>query len=1429
MASEAAPQEVVDVLLKQYERSFKNNSFFMSISVIYGDNGKNAAWDVILEKRGNVRYFLKVMSASTTTEEFVEFFVTDTFVCTLYATVRSFDNLCFRVEEECANGDICRKHFLPYTNFIHEKIKQIMKGKDTVHPKREYVQVDVWSQNNHEIKKHVEDQKEFVTPTVTSTKTENVASVSQSEKDKKAEAIKAELEKMEKGQSLSKRKDSKTVELTTERVDMENLDDAAVDERNRQYQLLKKRVEEEYDLPDLVPSGPGVRGMEEKVELQTGGPVNITRRPDITLVATEEVIVETLRVEPIIQDVEEEVEIPKKESKQRDYGHVGVQPVPFVKSAQVKPGEADIEEFLKDFESKYQITPEKTMYDGSSWIPLISYGEAFIMHSLQIWGQVWFQLTRDADRNWALKLFPTYFWLTVKKDSLPVYKHTLSNVSLELSNKDIYGYARLKDIIRKQKGFLFRVLVKYEEWPNLTFEKEGQYENMGFFVMVLMDHDNTSVILANRMDSIENRAEVRRILVRLNPRLNLEVENYRKLMHDTNELEKETIQVVEKKKKKDKKKDKKDTSSSSSSSSSEASSLEISSSDSEKEEGDEIKEARSRYIDANVNLGGEHFKLAGQAWIEGRQNALKSIAYQAKKKGKKAVRVVKKKVAAFLETLGLPFKMFEKWCSKNPVMGMIVKGGIVLAVTALAGGIAYAIARCYRTYNYRNVGEPEGKVSWLRVLVKIAGITGFVLMLVGLISDGRELISLAKDMNFLGSVVPIRASPSDCETYWKTGKCFKHEKDSCEFDHKFTLHQQEMNRDSEDDMSKIMGFLSENKGKIVAGISIAAGIVFGCALAFYRPFSDDVFDSYLLKDKKESLPEGKESDKEEKEGSEEFDARQAELALQEKRKNEFNEILGVEEPKQNYNKMRGEKLGYNRGVDSGAVRRSDLDQIRQTEDKKKGTKQLRKDYDWADKVEDRKLIPGVANLTILLNPNDQPANQRWQCAVCGKAHVTQTGPKGRFDLTGHILNAHGDLIPYVDFETRLKNDKNDPVGRLGSEILKNGSNNVYHEFIARLANNAPKEVITGGGTYTKAGERFVGAIAVHLKNVFKNLSEDKYPVLYNFKFKSDQEAQKREKEAEKAREEEEKKLSQRDEKEKETSSKMSKKVADLLQRAKDRAAANKGAFEGKWENKLLEAIADVEALIVSGDAVPEGKITELALADKAVKDSRRVKNKKRAARAEQNEKKDSKDESRKEGAQLLQPIETPGVSTFCVPIFRRGTEYHEMNRMFNASLVKFGKGEKSVMVLVTPAYDVKEHGDGIVFDVQNPVKPVRTVDLKGKWHFEGEFAYLYWQEVQLFGYSPKSAGTVASGAASFSFEAAVLKNEVPWKQLATFTGYVDKGVLEHNVSTTFGHCGSAIIVGSMVCGIHNKGRVAPGKNEALVFTENLFEVILGNA
>lgn len=172
--------------------------------------------------------------------------------------------------------------------------------------------------------------------------------------------------------------------------------------------------------------------------------------------------------------------------------------------------------------------------------------------------------------------------------------------------------------------------------------------------------------------------------------------------------------------------------------------------------------------------------------------------------------------------------------------------------------------------------------------------------------------------------------------------------------------------------------------------------------------------------------------------------------------------------------------------------------------------------------------------------------------------------------------------------------------------------------------------------------------------------------------------------------------------------------------------------------------------------------------------------------------------------------------------------------MFNATYVKIDKGEKTKLVLVTPRWDVQENGGGCVFDTLLPVefrgkdKSVRVIDLTGKWLFEGDLAYIPWTQVNLFGMSPKKAIVPGTGAGAMTFEAVVLKNDRPYIQNATFSGYVENGLVEHHVSTTHGHCGSAIGMGDSICAIHNKGRVQPGANEAICFTKNFLEFLSGN-
>jgi hypothetical protein len=172
--------------------------------------------------------------------------------------------------------------------------------------------------------------------------------------------------------------------------------------------------------------------------------------------------------------------------------------------------------------------------------------------------------------------------------------------------------------------------------------------------------------------------------------------------------------------------------------------------------------------------------------------------------------------------------------------------------------------------------------------------------------------------------------------------------------------------------------------------------------------------------------------------------------------------------------------------------------------------------------------------------------------------------------------------------------------------------------------------------------------------------------------------------------------------------------------------------------------------------------------------------------------------------------------------------------MFNATYVKIGKGDKISLVVFTPKWDVQENGAGCVFDSQLPVefrgkdKTVKCIDLTGMWLFEGDFAYIPWSKLNLYGYKPKKAIVPGVGKGACTFEAVVLKNDRPYIQNATMDGYVEGGILQHYVSTTFGHCGSAICMGDSVCAVHNRGRNQPGANEALCFTSNLLEFISGN-
>jgi len=155
-------------------------------------------------------------------------------------------------------------------------------------------------------------------------------------------------------------------------------------------------------------------------------------------------------------------------------------------------------------------------------------------------------------------------------------------------------------------------------------------------------------------------------------------------------------------------------------------------------------------------------------------------------------------------------------------------------------------------------------------------------------------------------------------------------------------------------------------------------------------------------------------------------------------------------------------------------------------------------------------------------------------------------------------------------------------------------------------------------------------------------------------------------------------------------------------------------------------------------------------------------------------------------------------------------------------------------VIVTPKWDVQENGAGCIFDVMMPVeargkdKTVKCIDLTGKWLFEGDFAYIYWKDLNLYGYSPKKAIIPGVGTGAMIFEAVVLKNDKPYIQNATMSGYVEGGICTHYVSTTFGHCGSAIGMGDSICAVHNKGRQHPGANEALCFTTNFLEFVSGN-
>lgn len=122
----------------------------------------------------------------------------------------------------------------------------------------------------------------------------------------------------------------------------------------------------------------------------------------------------------------------------------------------------------------------------------------------------------------------------------------------------------------------------------------------------------------------------------------------------------------------------------------------------------------------------------------------------------------------------------------------------------------------------------------------------------------------------------------------------------------------------------------------------------------------------------------------------------------------------------------------------------------------------------------------------------------------------------------------------------------------------------------------------------------------------------------------------------------------------------------------------------------------------------------------------------------------------------------------------------------------------------------------------------RVVDLDGMWKFEGKLAYIEWNKVGLYGMSARKAIVPAVGKVPLIFEAVVLKNEIPYIQNATCDGYIEEGVIEHVVNTTFGHCGSALCVGDSVMGVHDRGRNAPHTNMGIAFSIASLEIISGN-
>lgn len=216
-----------------------------------------------------------------------------------------------------------------------------------------------------------------------------------------------------------------------------------------------------------------------------------------------------------------------------------------------------------------------------------------------------------------------------------------------------------------------------------------------------------------------------------------------------------------------------------------------------------------------------------------------------------------------------------------------------------------------------------------------------------------------------------------------------------------------------------------------------------------------------------------------------------------------------------------------------------------------------------------------------------------------------------------------------------------------------------------------------------------------------------------------------------------------------------------------------------------------------------------------------------------------------QGKQFNQMIMIKQKKTCVLPVYRDANIVEppsERDRMFNASYVmlkstKRVNGESIVtvkQVLMTPKYDVTEYGAGFLWlRIKTETDVVKLTAFPVKWKFFEQFAYCEVNCAKSIPvgtdnrYEMKPFGLPNSRFSGHLF-ASVNGGEDLAVGSSPMAKIITQGVHEitHTIATSKGHCGSAVMMGNNIVGIHWKGSDTE-PNRALAFDENVFQHIVG--